>query len=333
MKRIDHGLGGPADVMKLIEDETPSPGAGQVLIGVHYAGVNRPDVLQRAGAYPPPAGASPHLGLEVSGTVAAVGEGVTNWRVGDEVCALTPGGGYAEFCVADARHCLPVPAGLSMLQAAALPETYFTVWANVFDRARLAAGESLLVHGGSSGIGLTAIQLGSAFGATVFTTAGSEEKLAACRRAGASHAINYRSEDFVEVVARETGGCGVDVILDMVGATYVKRNLKCLALEGRLVQIAFLEGSRFEFDATPIMLRRLTLTGSTLRARSDEQKAEIARSLQAKVWPLLEKGKCLPVIHEVFPLGQVQAAHELMESSKHIGKIMLAVKGDSNGIG
>ncbi len=333
MKRIDHGLGGPADVMKLIEDETPSPGAGQVLIGVHYAGVNRPDVLQRAGAYPPPAGASPHLGLEVSGTVAAVGEGVTNWRVGDEVCALTPGGGYAEFCVADARHCLPVPAGLSMLQAAALPETYFTVWANVFDRARLAAGESLLVHGGSSGIGLTAIQLGSAFGATVFTTAGSEEKLAACRRAGASHAINYRSEDFVEVVARETGGRGVDVILDMVGATYVKRNLRCLALEGRLVQIAFLEGSRFEFDATPIMLRRLTLTGSTLRARSDEQKAEIARSLIAKVWPLLEKGKCLPVIHQVFPLGQVQAAHELMESSKHIGKIMLAVKGDSNGIG
>ncbi len=333
MKRIDHGLGGPADVMKLIEDETPSPGAGQVLIEVHYAGVNRPDVLQRAGAYPPPAGASPHLGLEVSGTVAAVGEGVTNWRVGDEVCALTPGGGYAEFCVADARHCLPVPAGLSMLQAAALPETYFTVWANVFDRARLAAGESLLVHGGSSGIGLTAIQLGSAFGATVFTTAGSEEKLAACRRAGASHAINYRSEDFVEVVARETGGRGVDVILDMVGATYVKRNLKCLALEGRLVQIAFLEGSRFEFDATPIMLRRLTLTGSTLRARSDEQKAEIARSLIAKVWPLLEKGKCLPVIHQVFPLGQVQAAHELMESSKHIGKIMLAVKGDSNGIG
>lgn len=333
MKRIDHGLGGPADVMRLIEDEAPSPAAGQVLIEVHYAGVNRPDVLQRSGSYPPPAGASPHLGLEVSGTVAAVGEGVTTWKVGDKVCALTPGGGYAEFCVADARHCLPVPAGLSMLQAAALPETYFTVWANVFDRAGLAAGESLLVHGGSSGIGLTAIQLGKAFGATVFTTAGSEDKLEACRRAGARHAINYRSEDFVEVVARETAGRGVDVILDMVGASYVKRNLKCLALEGRLVQIAFLEGSRFEFDATPIMLRRLTLTGSTLRARSNEQKAEIARSLQAKVWPLLEKGECLPVIHAVFPLDQVQAAHELMESSRHIGKIMLAVKGDMEGKG
>ncbi len=327
MKRIDHGLGGPADVMELIEDKAPAPGPGEVLIEVHYAGVNRPDVLQRSGAYPPPAAASPHLGLEVSGTVADVGEGVTAWKVGEPVCALTPGGGYAEFCVADARHCLPLPAGLTMLQAAALPETYFTVWANVFDRAQLATGESFLVHGGSSGIGLTAIQLAHAFGATVYTTAGNAEKLEACIRAGATRAINYRSEDFVEVVAQETGGRGVDVILDMVGAPYIKRNLKCLALEGCLVQIAFLEGSRFEFDATPIMLRRLTLTGSTLRARSNEQKAEIARSLQAKVWPLLEQGRCLPVIHAVFPLDEVRAAHELMESSKHIGKIMLAVKG------
>ena len=328
MKRIDHGSGGSVDVLNIVDDARPSPAAGQVLIEVEFAGVNRPDVLQRSGAYPPPPGASPHLGLEVSGTIAAVGEGVTAWKTGDRMCALTPGGGYAEFCVADARHCLPVPAGLTMLQAAALPETYFTVWANVFDRAHLARGMSLLVHGGSSGIGLTAIQLAHAFGATVYTTAGNDEKLQACTRAGAKRAINYHSEDFVDVIKQETGGRGVDVILDMVGAPYVKRNLKCLALEGCLVQIAFLEGSRFEFDAAPLMVRRLTLTGSTLRARSDEQKAEIARRLLENVWPLLAQGKCLPVIHEVFPLGKVRDAHALMESSKHIGKIMLVVKGD-----
>lgn len=328
MKRIDHGSGGSVNVLEMVEDETPSPSAGQVLIEVDFAGVNRPDVLQRAGAYPPPAGASPHLGLEVSGTVAAVGEGVTAWKPGDRVCALTPGGGYAEFCVADARHCLPVPASVTMLQAAALPETYFTVWANVFDRAELSAGMSLLVHGGSSGIGLTAIQLAHAFGATVYTTAGNDEKLQACTRAGATRAINYHSEDFVEVIKQETDGRGVDVVLDMVGAPYIKRNLKSLALDGCLVQIGFLEGSRFEFDAAPLVVRRLTLTGSTLRARSDEQKAGIARRLQEKVWPLLAQGKCLPIIHAVFPLDKVRDAHALMESSKHIGKIMLAVKGE-----
>ncbi|AKU12206.1 NAD(P)H quinone oxidoreductase [Azoarcus sp. CIB] len=330
MKRIDHGSGGAADVLRVVDDVCPSPAAGQVLIEVHYAGVNRPDVLQRSGSYPPPTGASPWLGLEVSGVIVAVGEGVTRWKPGDAVCALTPGGGYAEFCVTDARHCLPIPAGVTMLQAAALPENYFTVWANVFDRAGLAAGMSLLVHGGSSGIGLTAIQLGNAFGATVYATAGSGEKLQACVAAGATRAINYRSEDFAEVIARETSGRGVDVVLDMVGAPYVERNLRCLALEGCLLQIAFLEGSHFDFDATPIMLRRLTLTGSTLRARSDDQKADIARRLEATVWPLIEQGRCLPVIHSVFPLENAGAAHALMESSRHIGKIMLSVKEHPN---
>lgn len=330
MKRIDHGSGGGADVLRVVDDVCPPPAAGQVLIEVHYAGVNRPDVLQRSGSYPPPTGASPWLGLEVSGVIVAVGEGVTLRKPGDAVCALTPGGGYAEFCVTDARHCLPIPAGVTMVQAAALPENYFTVWANVFDRAGLGAGMSLLVHGGSSGIGLTAIQLGNAFGATVYATAGSGEKLQACVAAGATWAINYRSEDFAEVIARETSGRGVDVVLDMVGAPYVERNLRCLALEGCLLQIAFLEGSHFDFDATPIMLRRLTLTGSTLRARSDDQKADIARRLEAAVWPLLEQGKCLPVIHSVFPLENAGAAHALMESSLHIGKIMLSVKEHAN---
>lgn len=326
MKRIAHGAGGPADVMQLIVDEKPAPGAGEVLIEVHVAGVNRPDVLQRSGSYPPPKGASPYLGLEVAGTIAAVGEGVTRWRVGDRVCALTPGGGYAEYCVTDARHCLPIPAGLDMVHAAALPETYFTVWANVFDRAHLAKGQTLLVHGGSSGIGLTAIQLAHAIGATVYATVGNAEKAEACRRAGAVRAINYRNEDFAAVIAEETGGRGVDVILDMVGTPYIERNIASLALEGCLLQIAFLEGSRFAFDATPVMLRRLTITGSTLRARSSDQKAAIAERLEAQVWPLLAQGQCVPMIYATFPIAEAVQAHQLMESSRHIGKIMLTVK-------
>lgn len=326
MKRIAHGAGGNADVMRLVDDERPAPGPGEVLIEVHVAGVNRPDVLQRSGNYPPPKGASPYLGLEVAGIVAAVGIGVDTWRVGDRVCALTPGGGYAEYCLADARHCLPVPEGLTLLQAAALPETYLTVWANLFDRARLESGQSVLVHGGSSGIGLTAIQLAREFGATVYTTVGNGQKARACVEAGARRAINYREEDFAAVIAQETDGRGVDVIVDMVGAPYIVRNIASLALEGCLLQLAFLEGSRFEFDATPVMLRRLTLTGSTLRARTAEQKAAIVQSLHKKVWPVLEKGRCLPVIHAVFPLARATEAHLLMESSAHIGKIMLTVK-------
>lgn len=325
MKRIAHGAGGNAEVMQLVDDERPAPGPGEVLIEVHVAGVNRPDVLQRSGNYPPPKGASPHLGLEVAGLIAALGTGVDTWRVGDSVCALTPGGGYAQYCLTDARHCLPVPAGLSLLQAAALPETYLTVWANLFDRARLQPGQSVLVHGGSSGIGLTAIQLAVEFGATVYTTVGNADKAKACVAAGARRAINYREEDFAAVVAQETQGRGVDVIVDMVGAPYIVRNIASLALEGCLLQLAFLEGSRFEFDATPVMLRRLTLTGSTLRARTAEQKALIVQNLQAQVWPVLEKGRCLPIIHAVFPLARATEAHRLMESSQHIGKIMLTV--------
>lgn len=325
MKRIDHGEGGGIEVLRVVEDDMPMPGPGQVLIEVRYAGVNRPDVLQRSGSYPPPAGASPYLGLEVSGIIAAIGEGVTQWTCGDLVCALVPGGGYAEYCVTDATHCFPVPAGLSLMQAAGLPETYMTVWANLFDPRRLKAGSSLLVHGGSSGIGLTAIQLAKAFGARVFTTVGTNEKAEACAALGADIAINYRNEDFVAVIAGRTEGRGVDLILDMVGASYIERNLQCLAVEGTLVQIAFLEGSRFCFDAMPVMLRRLTFTGSTLRARSREQKARIAEGLRREVWPLLEAGHCHPQIFKTFPMVQVQSAHALMESNRHIGKIILSI--------
>lgn len=332
MKRIVHGAGGRADVMKLVDDERPVPGAGEVLIEVHVAGVNRPDVLQRSGSYPPPKGASPHLGLEVAGVVAAVGSGVEAWQVGDRVCALTPGGGYAEYCLTDARHCLPVPQGLSLLQAAALPETYLTVWANLFDRAHLEAGQSVLVHGGSSGIGLTAIQLAHEFGATVYTTVGSAAKAGACVAAGARRAINYREEDFAAVIAQETQGRGVDVIVDMVGVPYIERNIASLAFEGCLVLLAFLEGSKFAFDATPVMLRRLTVTGSTLRARTADQKAAIVERLRAKVWPVLAQGRCLPVIHAVFPLARATEAHLLMESSQHIGKIMLTVREDGDAV-
>lgn len=325
MNLIEHRPGGEADCMKMIQGTVPAPAADEVLIEVAYAGVNRPDVLQRSGSYPPPADASPYLGLEVSGTVVAVGAEVQDLAVGDRVCALTPGGGYAQYCVVPAAHCLPVPAGLSLLQAAALPETYFTVWTNLFERARLQAGETLLVHGGSSGIGLTAIQLASQFGARVLATAGNQTKLDACLSAGAMRGIDYHHEDFVEVVKELTQGQGVNVILDMVGGDYIQRNLQALALEGRLVQIAFLEGSRIQLDAMPIMLKRLTFTGSTLRARSKAQKAQIAGALREQVWPLLAKGQCLPVIHATFALNDVVEAHRLMESSRHIGKIMLEV--------
>lgn len=323
MSLIEHRPGGSADCLKVVEGQIPVPAADEVLIKVAYAGVNRPDILQRSGSYPPPPDASPYLGLEVSGEVVAVGVAVQGLNVGDLVCALTPGGGYAQYCVVPAVHCLPIPAGLSLLQAAALPENYFTVWTNLFERGRLQAGETLLVHGGSSGIGLTAIQLAERFGARVFATAGNAQKLDACRRAGAATAINYHDEDFVSVVAEQTDGRGVDMILDMVGGAYMQRNLQALALEGRLVQIAFLEGSRVELDAMPIMLKRLTFTGSTLRARSKAQKAAIASALQAQVWPLLAQGHCLPVIHATFALHEVADAHRLMESSRHIGKIML----------
>lgn len=325
MRHIDHRPGGGPECLRMAEGPVPEPGPHDVLVRVAYAGINRPDVFQRSGSYPPPADASPLLGLEISGEIVALGADVSGWKVGDQVCALTPGGGYAEYCVAPAEHCLPVPAGLSMLEAAALPETYFTVWSNVFERGALQPGEAFLVHGGSSGIGLTAIQLAKQFGATVYTTVGSSEKADACRRAGADRVINYHEEDFVEVLRQATDGNGVNVILDMVGGDYIPRNIKSLAVEGRLVQIAFLKGSRVELDTAPIMRKRLTFTGSTLRPRSREEKADIAKALQDKVWPLLDQGLCHPVIHATFPLGEAAEAHRLMESSKHIGKIMLEV--------
>jgi NADPH2:quinone reductase len=317
---------GPPEVLAVAETQLPVPKRGDVLIRVAYAGVNRPDCLQRAGGYPPPPDASPIIGLEVSGTIVALGEDVDVWHVGDVVCALTPGGGYAEYCTAPAAYCLPLPHGLSLLEAASLPENYFTVWHNVFERGRLREGETLLVHGGSSGIGLSAIQLAKAFGATVITTVGNADKAAYCRGIGADHAINYRELDFAAEVAAITAKRGVDVVLDMVGGDYIEKNLKCLALEGRLVIIAFLRGSRAEVDWRFIMLKRLTVTGSTMRASPHERKAAIAQALRERVWPLFEAGRLKPVIYRVFPLQEAAAAHALMESSQHIGKIMLAVR-------
>jgi NADPH:quinone reductase len=314
--------GGP-EVLVLATGPVPRPAAGEVLIRVAAAGINRPDILQRTGNYPPPPGASPVLGLEVSGTVAALGAEVTGWHEGDAVCALVAGGGYAEYCVAPAPQCLPVPKGVALVDAAGLPETFFTVWTNVFDRGRLATGESFLVHGGSSGIGTTAIQLARAFGARVFATAGSPEKCAVCRDLGAERAIDYRQEDFVAVLKEATQGRGVDVILDMAGGPYVEKNLRSLALEGRLVQIAFLQGSKVTLDLAHLMVRRQTITGSTLRPRPVADKAAIARNLRDKIWPLIEAGKVRPVIDRTFPLAEAAAAHRLMESSTHIGKILL----------
>ena len=294
-----------------------------MLIEVAWAGVNRPDCAQRAGTYPPPPDASPVLGLEVSGRIVATAHDVDDWKVGEAVCALVPGGAYAQYCTTPAAWCLPVPHGLSLEQAGSLPETFFTVWNNVFDRARLAKGETFLVHGGTSGIGLTAIQLAKAFGATVFATAGSADKVAFCLEMGADHAIDYRTQDFEAEVARITAKRGVDVILDMVGGPYVEKNLRSLALEGRLVQIAFLQGSKVTLDLAHLMMRRQTITGSTLRPRPVAEKAAIARNLRDKVWPLIEAGKVRPVIDRTFPLAEAAAAHRLMESSAHIGKILL----------
>ena len=316
------GYGGP-EVLKPVRRAVPQPGPGEVLIEVAAAGVNRPDVLQRQGGYKPPPGASDIPGLEVAGRIAGLGEGVAGWRMGDPVTALVAGGGYAEFCTAPAPQCLPVPKGLDAVKAAALPETFFTVWTNVFDRGRLKSGESFLVHGGSSGIGTTAIQLAHAFGARVFTTAGSAEKCAACVKLGAERAIDHRREDFVAVIEAATGGKGVDVILDMVGGSYINRNLKILAVEGRLVHIAFLEGAKAEIDLGQLMMRRQTITGSTLRPRSVAEKGAIAQSLREKVWPLLESGRVAPVMYKTFPLAEAAEAHRLMESSSHIGKIVL----------
>ncbi len=317
---------GPPDVLVLDETATPAPKPGEVLIEVAYAGVNRPDCIQRAGNYPPPADASPIIGLEVAGTVVALGEGVTEWRLGDRICALAPGGGYAEYCAAPAAWCLPYPEGLSALEAASLPENYFTVWNNLFDRVQLKAGETVLIHGGSGGIGLAAIQLARAFGAITITTVGSDDKAAFCKTIGADHAINYRQQDFAAEVAAITGKRGVDVILDIVGGDYIEKNLKCLALEGRMAIIAFLQGSKVTVDWRHIMMKRLTVTGSTLRASPAARKAALARSMRDKVWPLFAEGKLKPVIHRVFPLADAADAHRLMESSAHIGKIMLAVR-------
>ena len=316
---------GPPEVLVPARMAVPAPGPGEVLIQVAAAGINRPDMLQREGGYPPPPGASDVPGLEVAGTVVAVGEGVARWQVGQPVMALVISGGYAEYCVAPAVQVLPIPASLSVVEAGGIPETFFTVWANVFDRGRLQAGESFLVHGGSSGIGTTAIQLAHAFGARVLATVGSADKQRACEALGAQRAIDYRTEDFVAVVKAETGGQGVDVILDMVGGPYVERNLQALAVEGRLVQIAWLQGAKVQANFMPVMLKRLTWTGSTLRPRSVEQKGEIARALEAKVWPLLAAGRVKPLIHATFPLTEAAAAHRLMESSQHIGKIVLTV--------
>lgn len=325
MQAVEISRPGGPEVLKVATRPLPRLKADEVLIRVAAAGVNRPDCFQRAGAYPPPPGASDLPGLEVAGTVVECGENVKQWRPGDWVCALTPGGGYAQYCSAPAGHCLPLPRGWTPIEAASLPETTFTVWINVFERGRLTPGETLLVQGGASGIGVTAIQMARALGHRVFATAGSAEKCASCEALGAERAINYRTEDFVEVVKQLTSGKGVDVILDMVAGSYVPRELKCLADDGRLSIIALLGGSKAEVNFNEILLRRLLITGSTLRSRTDEFKSTIAAELRQKVWPLIEAKKIRPVIFKVFPLTEAAGAHVLMESSSHIGKIVLEV--------
>jgi NADPH2:quinone reductase len=325
MRAVEITQPGKPEVLKIGSRPVPQPKAGEVLIKVAAAGVNRPDTMQRAGHYPPPPGASDIPGLEVAGEIVALGDGVGDWRVGDKAAALVAGGGYAEYCAAPAPQCLPFPKGMSAVEAASLPETFFTVWSNVFDRAGLKSGESFLVQGGSSGIGVTAIQMVKALGNRVFATAGSAEKCVACVKLGADRAINYRTEDFAAVVKEATGGKGVDVILDMVGGDYVDRELKCLADDGRIVIIAFLGGAKATLNLSEILRRRLVVTGSALRPRPVEFKGAIARSLREKVWPLIESGKIRAVIHETFPLAEAARAHELMESSAHIGKIVLTV--------
>lgn len=322
MRAVEITKAGGPEVLQLAERPRPEPGHGQVVIRLAFAGVNRPDALQRAGMYAPPPTASDLPGLEGAGEVVALGAGVEGLEVGDQVCALLPGGGYAEYVATPAVHCLPVPKGMGLKEAACLPETFFTVWTNVFDRGGLQAGERFLVHGGSSGIGTTAIQLGRAFGARVFATAGTDSKCDACVQLGAEAAINYRDTDFVDVMQAEGGA---NVILDMVGGSYIARNLQALAEEGRLVQIAFLQGPKAEVNFATLMTRRLTMTGSTLRPQSDLAKARIAESLREKVWPLLESGRVAPVMDSEYPLAEAARAHERMESSGHIGKIVLKV--------
>jgi NADPH2:quinone reductase len=323
MKYIDITEFGGPDVLELSRGDPPRPGPGQVLIKVAAAGVNRPDVIQRQGHYPPPPGASPVPGLEISGEVVATGDKVNKPSVGDAVCALLTGGGYAEYAVAEAALCLPVPASLTVVEAAALPETFFTVWSNVFDRARLQQGESFLVHGGSSGIGTTAIQMAAAMGATVFTTAGSAEKCAACVKLGAQRAVNYREQDFVAELKAATDDAGVDVILDMVLGDYMQKNISLAAPDGRIVIIAGLQGFTTEVNFVPVMLKRLTITGSTLRPRDVEFKAAIAGNLEEHIWPMLAAGRIRPVIYKILPLAQAEEAHRLMESGRHTGKILL----------
>jgi len=317
--------GGP-EVLHLQERPRPEPSEDEVLIEVHAAGINRPDCAQRQGTYPPPPGASDILGLEVAGVIVACGKNVQRWKKGDTVCALLSGGGYAEYVCAPQGQCLPIPHGFDMLHAAALPETYFTVWTNLFESGRLQKGESTLIHGGSGGIGTTAIQMAHAFGAKVFTTVGKKESVQPCQDLGADRVILYKEEDFVSVVKNETEGRGVDVILDMVGGDYFVRNLEALAPLGRLVQIATIRGTHAELDLRKMMFKRLTLTGSTLRSRSVEEKSRLARELEKHVWPLLNKGELKPVIYKTFPLEKAREAHELMESSAHTGKIVLTVK-------
>ncbi|MEP6017134.1 MAG: NAD(P)H-quinone oxidoreductase [Paracoccaceae bacterium] len=324
MRAVEINAPGGPDVLTVVERPIPEPAHGQVVIEVAWAGVNRPDALQRAGLYNPPPGASDLPGLEASGHVVAIGSGVSGVTVGDAVCGLLPGGGYAEYVATPAAHCLPVPSGMSLREAACLPETFFTVWSNVFMRGGLKGGERLLVHGGSSGIGTTAIQLANAFGARVFVTAGSDEKCNACRELGAEIAVNYRTNDFVEVMQAEGGA---DMILDMVGGDYIPRNFKALADDGRLVQIAFLQGPKVEVNFVQLMTRRLTMTGSTLRPQSDLAKARIAQELKEAVWPLLDAGRIAPVMDSEFDLKDASQAHVRMESSDHVGKIVLQVKG------
>jgi len=325
MMAIDITEPGGPEVLKPGQKPLPTLGEGELLIKVAAAGVNRPDVMQRQGNYPPPKGAPDTPGLEVSGTIVALADDVTGWAIGDEVCALVAGGGYAEYCAAPALQCLPIPKGISIIDAAALPETFFTVWDNVFTRGGLSAGESILIHGGSSGIGTTAIQLAVATGATAYVTAGSDEKCKACEQLGATKAINYRDADFVDVIQEATDKKGVNVVLDMVGGDYVARNLRVLAKGGRLVQIAVQHGTKAEIPVHVIMTKQITFTGSTLRPRSVAEKALITEQLRDKAWPLIEAGKVKPLIFERFPLADAAKAHALMDSSAHIGKIVLTV--------
>jgi NADPH2:quinone reductase len=305
---------------------TPRPASGQILIQVQAAGINRPDLLQRQGMYPPPKDASPVLGLEVAGVVAALGDGVEGWRAGDRVCALVNGGGYAQFCAAPAAQCLRWPEGYDAVRAAAIPETFFTVWANMFVHGRLRGGEAVLVHGGTSGIGTTAIQLAREFGAQVLATAGSDEKVAACVKLGAAHGINYRTQDFVAEVQRLTQGRGVDVVVDIVGGSYLHRNLQCLAMDGREVIVAVQGGTHDpDFDMRLVMVKRLTITGSTMRPRTTAEKGAIADALRENVWPVLDAGRCAPPIHATFPMAQAPEAHRMMQDGAHIGKIVLVM--------